>query len=494
MGIDEDSSFVTDDLANLLLSSNCPSAFIAPPVICAFFVSHDPNDLSIAPMITELIARCEVDAAEFSTEFHECDLISLCDAYRKVAIFLPLDLYKVHRAAIRFGAYGGRLLAPGELVSFDYVLTAEPAIDASLVFDIFGVDLAMPRVPDLDNESGIDLRYEIRSCFLSVFSEIPARLFEAADPTAAVCHTRRTPLGRAHRDSIDVVLNNVCFLKPFLVSEISTFRLCRKSRVDLCLRARLRFNELRILLHRVFLLNSTIFYSINKLLIRICIGEYLFQEVSKCDDRTESFVNGSRQEFADFSSAVITALWAILATRYPSPPSVARTQYQTLLKDTFYCVLVDRIRIAHFLRIDRVRNQLRRAIPRDPWGALCARAVAFFRPAVLAAGSVLIASAMRECPFTKMLNFALRAVVAIASVVPPDDEDATQKIDAGVAWCLANCGEGPQFVIAWGIFMDWFFPQGTHLLDIVGGLDARNWVVFDRLYRMAVTDTSDRPP
>jgi hypothetical protein len=486
MGIDEDSCFVTDDLANLLLSSNCPSALIVPPIICAFFVSHNPSSLRITPMITELTKRC--DATEFSTEFQELELIGSCAEYRKVAIFLPLDLYKVHKAAVAYGAHGGRFLTPGALVSFDYLLTAHPEIDNALIFDIFAVDLAMPLVPESDTEWEIDLPIRIRSCFLSVFSEVPASLFECADPSTVVGHYRLRPIGSAHRNGIDVILKNLCFLRQFLISEISTFQSSRASRVDLSIRGRLRFNELKILLQRVFLLNSTIFYSVNKLLIRVSIRAYLFQEISKYDDRIEGFVNDGRQDFVDFSSAVITALWAVLATRYPSPLSPARTQYEILLKNTFYCLLVDRVQIANFMRLDRVRKALQRAVIGEQWSALCARAAGFFRPAVLTAGTGLIASAMRDCPFTKMLNFALRAIGAIASVVPVDHSERTALIDGAVACCVANCGEGLLFVIVWGFFVDWFFPQGTHLLDIVGGLDARDWMSFDRLYRLLVGD------
>jgi hypothetical protein len=253
-------------------------------------------------------------------------------------------------------------------------------------------------------------------------------------------------------------------LRPFLVSEIEAFG----ARVDLSV----QFNELKVLLHRVMLLNSAIFYAVNKLLIRTSIQQYLFQEVAKCDERLWEFIDTSRRPFSEFTASVIGAFWALLATEYPSSQSPARAEYSKLLKSTMSCELVNHIRVDEFMQIERVRSAFQLTIVTEQWKPLTpliARARDYFRSKILRAGKEMLA--MKPCPFVKVLNLALRAVDVIASVVPREAGNRGEFIERGVAWCLANCGKkavGMRFLIVWGFFGDWFFARGENLLDIVG--------------------------
>jgi hypothetical protein len=120
IGVDAESCFVTDDLANLLSSCNCPSVLMTPPFICAVLAYHSADDLQIAPMIAELIAR---DSGGSSAEFREAQLIGMCPEYRKVAQFLPIDLSKIHKIAHDFTLDAHQFVAPGELARVDYFLT-----------------------------------------------------------------------------------------------------------------------------------------------------------------------------------------------------------------------------------------------------------------------------------------------------------------------------------------------------------------------------------
>jgi hypothetical protein len=198
------------------------------------------------------------------------------------------------------------------------------------------------------------------------------------------------------------------------------------------------------------LLNSAIFYAVNKLLIMISIQQYLFQEVAKCDERLWKFIGTSRQPFSEFTASVIGAFWALLATRNARAGRVLEAAQE-------HDVL--RARQPH----SRRRVHADRASQKRISAHNCHRAMEDVNPAYGGRQRLLSVEDFeggegdaRQC------NEAL-PVRKNAEPRPQGSRrhcagNRGELFESGIAWCLANCGKkavGMRFLIVWGFFVDW---------------------------------------
>jgi hypothetical protein len=150
-------------------------------------------------------------------------------------------------------------------------------------------------------------------------------------------------------NSIALVRHHIDLFKPFLKTELGRLLRARAARLSSTVDTQLNFNELTILLQRTSRLNQSMFYSVNKLLIRLLIRRHLFEELSVFDSRTINFIT-SHCEFEVLTSRIVLKFWRLIEERYVAHASAPGAACRQLMGRIFTCYLVNRISPQFFVR------------------------------------------------------------------------------------------------------------------------------------------------
>jgi hypothetical protein len=486
IGISEPPSFVTDDIADILFHMNCPSVLFIPPLTLTIRSQFDSTDFQLNPLISDLICRSTIASDAFSTEFQESEIISLFRRYQKAVVFLPLDLHRIHGAAVEFASAGTHLCSIAELSRFDYLLSTKPQIDESRKFDPFVVEFPLLNAPSDPPDDPDDIPAGVAHCFRSVLADVHADLFDAADPLAALSY-----IGRGRSDpALSIACQYTHLLTLFLVGEINGSRRSLASRTDLSVSVRLRSRELKILRCRLSSLNRTALHCANGRFVRTSMRRLLFQDPSGCAGWTERFCVDAGREFSDVSGVVIRGLRRIAEQRCSSP---AAAKCIGLVESTLYIELVDRINVESLAGLKWVALTVGRMAENEKriFDEMCARVD--IQPSVVRAATELLDASMCRCPFSRMIRGALGTVAIIAAAVPKEG-NRNEGIQDAIATCFARSSRRQEvilYLVLWGFFVQSFFPNKNHFLDLLGGGDCENWVyfeyLFERLKSMTVT-------
>jgi hypothetical protein len=483
IGVDTDPSYALDDLANMFFFTHFSSLVPPPPLVFSMLKICRGPSFHISALISDLIRSSRPSSDDYSSEFRESNFASVIPSSSKTALVLPLDLFELHTSAVVARHAGSDLLTPDALVQFDYLLGAPPDLDPTRQYEIFGLELTLPR-PD-DPPPSSSLPREVRESFASLFRSASPQLFESSPIESAIAFLSAD---RALANAATVCLSHVSSLLPFLEAENARSVMTRRAQSSLAVETRLGFGELSAALQRTGRLSQKVFCAANKLQIRLLVRSYMFEELSSFDANVERFAR-RLSAFCKFSQRVIGTFWRIVGERHASVYRLRRADFAEYLSAIVFCVIVNWVPLERFMAVrEDVKSDVGKLLDPDRWRPvkkLAMDAQALMRhPMVLEREVETLSRAFESENYATMLHLALRSVEVVASAVRKDVQDQRAVVMRALCWIVTH--EDMDRFMKWRFFMFHFFPKSERLVDIVGGLDVANWGYFEEIFGIII--------
>jgi hypothetical protein len=255
----------------------------------------------------------------------------------------------------------------------------------------------------------------------------------------------------------------------------------RADRLSSAVDTQLQFNELAILLQRTRRLNQSMLCSVNKLLIRRLIRRHLFEELSLYDSRAMSFIANYR-EFEARTATIVSKFWRLIEERYVVHASAPGPACCQLMGRIFTCYLVNRISLQFFVNeAPAVAARIQDVFQRDKWHIM--QAYSKDGPTLMNGIRVLemavevLSHSIAMSTFSQTFHYILRTVEILVATWP---KDSLKEMPRVIAWVVTH--SDIEKLMQCYYFVAHFFPDGSKLFDIVGGLDVASWEVFRQFF------------
>lgn len=479
IGIEKREAFVFEDLANLFFFCNFQAIRYPPPFVLSLFAELNPKNFLIDSMVSDLIDSVKDNVS--LSDFHEEVFARVAPTYQKTALFLPIDLFYLHKASV--SEKDNVEIDPALLSPFDFLLNLPPAINKEEQYDMMSVTLKPPQVDEsYELPEPISISAEVEDAFQTVLDIFPAHLAETATPKDVLGFLMRKEHDVRTIQCLQQAIAHVDALEKYTRREITCYKIIQDAQQELMVTSALELSELRILFHRTFSLNNSLLCTANKILIRTIFKSHLFRWLSEFDDDIPSYFTDFKK-YRSRMCGIADSVLRILEKhgQKQMPNKELGDESVDVIRKTVFALLIDRITLNMYLTIDRnvvrhVREVMDASVERwkkvkvvdEKLDAL------LHGTGLLEKGVEILITALCSDVFSTMLHFLLKAIETIVSSLGTQDRDMQL---AAISWVLVH--SNVEKLIYWYLFINKFCRQDI-IIDSVGGMNISYFSLFTR--------------
>ena len=510
--------FVFDDLANLFFFSNFMNVRFPPPFVFSMTAVLNTKHYSTRRLVESLIISSN---SEPIAEFHESLFQLASDRYTKSVNFMPLDLFYIHKAFVKFSeTIGPQSLDENgmkSLKSFEFLLQIDPEIQSELAFNMFTQQMKTPAQPTpLYTPQTLS---SIERCYKVAFSNLPIDNFHIMGPEKAMAFelskaknkmsiTERIKSEKeANSDTEFAVALSITYesfkkdpqqIYDFLKQQIESLDKAANADRDLAVDVKLALKDIQTLYKRTLQLCTQLTSAAIRILIHYLIKNHCLQRIAYFD-ANKNFYAHHVKEFYDLYNAILKTC-NIVITRTVKIDKVdqeMRNRSIQLFRNILLFTLVDRISISSFIEFRSDYGEVISTIisemkwNSDPRVQEALKSAEYLTTTskvnILMRGVELLINAVNSSTISMAFHLILKAVSTVLLAIGK----TTNKVRLGcLIWVVLHTNIENLFYIY--KFINLFYGRSDQLVDICGNENVRYWKMFSRIFEMLAFQARDQ--
>ncbi|OHS96173.1 hypothetical protein TRFO_10086 [Tritrichomonas foetus] len=496
--------FVFDDLANLFFFSNFNNMRFPPPFVFSMTSVLDTKNFDARRLVDSLVNSSNLEPI---AEIHESLFQLASDRYQKSVNFMPLDLYYIHKAFVKFSPEISQYCldenGQKSMTSFDYLMKMNPEVNHEQAFNMFTQQMRLPNPP---TPSFVPKKLtSIERCYKTAFTNLSLTQFEIVGPVQAMefelekaKRRNETEFAVALQLTLDSYKKDPTQITEFLHSQIESLDKVANVDMDLAIDVKLTYNNIQSLYRRTLQLCTRLTSAAIRMLIHYLIKNHCLQRIAYLDAHKNFYINNIEEFYNLYNSVLQTCAKVIERTaKCDKVDPEMRTKSLNLFKNILYFTLLDRISISSFIenRAD-LGSIIQTIISEMKWNsdqrvqeaiASAQNMTSTSNVNILMRGVELLIGAVSSSTISMAFHLVLKAISTVVTAVGK----CTEKARIGcIMWVIIHSNIELLFYVY--KFINHFYGQNIQLVDICGNENVRYWKTFARVFEILAFQRKDR--
>ncbi|KAK8900351.1 hypothetical protein M9Y10_002677 [Tritrichomonas musculus] len=481
--------FVFDDLYNLFFYSNHSN--LKPPSCFTLTKVINPEEFQTSKLVDSLIQSANLEPI---SEFHESLFQLMSDRYQKTITFMPLDLYYIHVAFVKFSnAFADALDENGtkSLHSFDFLMNIAPEVNQEQQYNMFTQQIKTLALPP---RSFVPKKFTpMERCYKTALSNISVLLFDSVGDEKAMEFElqkvkQQKPSETEFAVALEITLKSYrkdsSEIRNFLITQIETLDKVQNSNNELATDIKLTYNEMQSLYKRTLLLCTRLASVAIRMLINYLIRNYYLTSVAYIDTHKSKYALSGVDFFNLYNNILRSSAKIIQKTVKcdkvdPDMSKISIVKFNNIL----YFTLLDRISITSFIESREDQGKIIAAIiSQMKWQsdtrvqealAAAQTLTETSKLNILMRGVEVLIGAVNSSSISMAVHLILQAITTVLSAV----EGSSESVKLGcVIWVILHSNIEMLFYIH--KFISHFYSGSLQLVDICGNENPKFWKFF----------------